>query len=202
MKPLPVRVWHGQPRPKPQGICAHGMSCDCPPCSCQSKSRLRRVHRSQEAFLLVGHWFVRPLSYLSKNGPSFCRRAGRQAQGSSTRIIRQGKQEKAYACGEEAEQAPRAPDPGRARADRARPVAALSCTGRCRMSTSSALPCSGRRATSTTGHVYDVEIGKQAACTCPDHASGKLCTHILFVFLRVLRVARTNSQTSFGRQRC
>jgi len=54
----------------------------------------------------------------------------------------------------------------------------------------------------STGHVYDVEIGKQPACTCPDHASGKLCKHILFVFLRVLRVARTNPQTSFGRLRC
>jgi hypothetical protein len=44
----------------------------------------------------------------------------------------------------------------------------------------------------STGNVYAVVVGSQPACTCPDHAKGNLCKHILFVFLRVLRVSSTN----------
>jgi hypothetical protein len=38
----------------------------------------------------------------------------------------------------------------------------------------------------STGNVYDVTISRQCTCTCPD--SVNLCKHILFVFLRVLKV--------------
>ena len=44
----------------------------------------------------------------------------------------------------------------------------------------------------STGNVYDVVISQTPSCTCPDHAKGNLCKHILFVFLRVLRLSRDN----------
>jgi hypothetical protein len=44
----------------------------------------------------------------------------------------------------------------------------------------------------STGNIYKVEISQQVSCTCPDHGKGNLCKHILFIFLRVLRVRRSN----------
>jgi len=40
----------------------------------------------------------------------------------------------------------------------------------------------------STGNVYDVIIQRVPHCTCPDHANGNLCKHILFVLLKVMRV--------------
>ena len=44
----------------------------------------------------------------------------------------------------------------------------------------------------TTGNVYDVTIQRVPHCTCPDHANGNLCKHILFVLLKVMRVPSTS----------
>jgi hypothetical protein len=44
----------------------------------------------------------------------------------------------------------------------------------------------------STGNIYHVMISRTPSCSCPDHAKGNLCKHILFVFLRVLRVATSN----------
>ena len=46
----------------------------------------------------------------------------------------------------------------------------------------------------STGNVYDVTISKRCSCTCPDEFN--CCKHILFVFLRVLKVNR-NSHVIF-----
>eukprot|EP00878_Enallax_costatus_P008630 GHUV01009023.1.p1 GENE.GHUV01009023.1~~GHUV01009023.1.p1 ORF type:complete len:344 (+),score=82.61 GHUV01009023.1:103-1134(+) len=43
-----------------------------------------------------------------------------------------------------------------------------------------------------TGNVYNVTISRHPHCTCPDHAKGNLCKHILFVMLRVLKLATDN----------
>lgn len=40
----------------------------------------------------------------------------------------------------------------------------------------------------STGNVYDVAIRRVPRCTCPDHAKGNLCKHILFVLLKVMAV--------------
>jgi uncharacterized Zn finger protein len=40
--------------------------------------------------------------------------------------------------------------------------------------------------------VYDVTISRRPHCSCPDHANGNLCKHILFVMLRVLKLSTTN----------
>eukprot|EP00935_MAST-01C_sp_MAST-1C-sp1_P000209 g209.t1 len=40
----------------------------------------------------------------------------------------------------------------------------------------------------STGNVYIVTICKIPSCTCPDHAKGNLCKHILFVLLKVARL--------------
>eukprot|EP01116_Phalansterium_solitarium_P017391 TRINITY_DN4270_c0_g1_i2.p1 TRINITY_DN4270_c0_g1~~TRINITY_DN4270_c0_g1_i2.p1 ORF type:complete len:343 (-),score=103.64 TRINITY_DN4270_c0_g1_i2:261-1289(-) len=40
------------------------------------------------------------------------------------------------------------------------------------------------------GNVYDVVISHRPTCNCPDFGKGYLCKHLLFVFLRVLRVDR------------
>jgi hypothetical protein len=42
----------------------------------------------------------------------------------------------------------------------------------------------------STGNVYDVTVQKFPNCTCPDAERGNLCKHILFVFLKVLRLDR------------
>jgi Ring finger domain/SWIM zinc finger len=44
----------------------------------------------------------------------------------------------------------------------------------------------------STGNVYDVTIQRVPHCTCPDHAKGNLCKHILFVLLKVMRVPSTS----------
>eukprot|EP01083_Nonionella_stella_P025481 70152_1 len=41
----------------------------------------------------------------------------------------------------------------------------------------------------STGNVYTITIGTLHNCTCPDFAKGNLCKHVLFVVLKVLRVA-------------
>ena len=38
----------------------------------------------------------------------------------------------------------------------------------------------------STGNVYDVRVSKIPTCSCPDHARGNLCKHILFVLLKVI----------------
>jgi len=38
----------------------------------------------------------------------------------------------------------------------------------------------------STGNVYNVAIQRVPHCTCPDHARGNLCKHILFVLLKVM----------------
>jgi SWIM zinc finger len=40
----------------------------------------------------------------------------------------------------------------------------------------------------STGNVYTVTIEKVPHCTCPDHARGNLCKHILFVLLKVMSI--------------
>jgi uncharacterized Zn finger protein len=40
--------------------------------------------------------------------------------------------------------------------------------------------------------VYTVKISRHPNCTCPDHDKGNLCKHILFVMLRVLKLATNN----------
>ncbi|CAM9475269.1 unnamed protein product, partial [Phaeothamnion confervicola] len=40
----------------------------------------------------------------------------------------------------------------------------------------------------STGNVYEVRIAKGPSCSCPDHGRGNVCKHILFVFLKVLKV--------------
>jgi hypothetical protein len=46
----------------------------------------------------------------------------------------------------------------------------------------------------STGNVYDVEIAKFPSCSCPDFGRGYLCKHILFVFLKVLKVKETSNK--------
>ena len=38
----------------------------------------------------------------------------------------------------------------------------------------------------STGNVYEVVIAEIPHCSCPDHAKGNLCKHILFVMLKVV----------------
>lgn len=45
----------------------------------------------------------------------------------------------------------------------------------------------------STGNVYDVAIGRAPNCSCPDHAKGNLCKHILFVLLKVMAIPSTSS---------
>jgi hypothetical protein len=40
--------------------------------------------------------------------------------------------------------------------------------------------------------VYTVRISKQPRCDCPDAAKGHVCKHILFVYLRVLKLSASN----------
>ena len=39
-----------------------------------------------------------------------------------------------------------------------------------------------------SGNVYTVTISKNPHCSCPDHAKGNVCKHILFVMLRAIRL--------------
>jgi hypothetical protein len=43
-----------------------------------------------------------------------------------------------------------------------------------------------------TGNVYNVEISRHPTCDCPDHVRGNLCKHVLFVYLRALKVHYTD----------
>lgn len=43
-----------------------------------------------------------------------------------------------------------------------------------------------------TANVYNVELGRCPSCSCPDFAKGNLCKHILFVYLRVLKLSPAN----------
>lgn len=43
-----------------------------------------------------------------------------------------------------------------------------------------------------TGNVYTVRISRHPTCDCPDHAKGNLCKHILFIYLRALKLAPNN----------
>ena len=45
----------------------------------------------------------------------------------------------------------------------------------------------------STGNVYTVTIGPEPCCTCPDGEKGNVCKHILFVFIRVLKIPRTSA---------
>lgn len=38
----------------------------------------------------------------------------------------------------------------------------------------------------STGNVYDITVAQTPHCSCPDHAKGHLCKHILFVMLKVI----------------
>jgi uncharacterized Zn finger protein len=40
--------------------------------------------------------------------------------------------------------------------------------------------------------VYTVTISRSPHCSCPDHAKGNVCKHILFTMLRVLRLPQDN----------
>ncbi|RIA88093.1 hypothetical protein C1645_806984 [Glomus cerebriforme] len=44
----------------------------------------------------------------------------------------------------------------------------------------------------STGNVYTVTITHLPDCTCPDFKKGNLCKHIIFVYLRVLRLNRNS----------
>jgi hypothetical protein len=45
----------------------------------------------------------------------------------------------------------------------------------------------------STGNIYEVQIKRMPSCTCPDHAKGNLCKHILFVMLKVIKLPRTSN---------
>jgi hypothetical protein len=45
----------------------------------------------------------------------------------------------------------------------------------------------------SVGNVYTVVVNELPSCTCPDFGKGNLCKHILFVFLKVLRVPSNSS---------
>jgi len=42
----------------------------------------------------------------------------------------------------------------------------------------------------STGNLYTVKINLAPSCSCPDFGKGNFCKHILFVYLKVLRVPR------------
>eukprot|EP01006_Ploeotia_vitrea_P056329 TRINITY_DN68091_c3_g3_i1.p1 TRINITY_DN68091_c3_g3~~TRINITY_DN68091_c3_g3_i1.p1 ORF type:complete len:316 (-),score=23.45 TRINITY_DN68091_c3_g3_i1:136-1083(-) len=48
--------------------------------------------------------------------------------------------------------------------------------------------CGSYAVLGSTGNVYDVDICQFPKCSCPDHQRGNLCKHIVFVFLKVLKV--------------
>jgi len=45
----------------------------------------------------------------------------------------------------------------------------------------------------STGNIYEVAIEQRPFCNCPDFQKGNICKHILFVFLKVLRVPDCSS---------
>eukprot|EP00977_Amphora_coffeiformis_P010721 scaffold2512_cov164-Amphora_coffeaeformis.AAC.6 len=44
----------------------------------------------------------------------------------------------------------------------------------------------------STGNVYKVTLAHLVHCTCPDHAKGNVCKHILFVMLKVVGLPATS----------
>lgn len=40
----------------------------------------------------------------------------------------------------------------------------------------------------STGNYYTVTICQKPTCTCPDFGKGNICKHLVFVYLRVLRI--------------
>eukprot|EP01083_Nonionella_stella_P186688 684212_1 len=44
----------------------------------------------------------------------------------------------------------------------------------------------------STGNCYNVIISNLPTCTCPDFAKGNQCKHILFIYLKVLKVAQSS----------
>jgi Ring finger domain/SWIM zinc finger len=44
----------------------------------------------------------------------------------------------------------------------------------------------------STGNIYTVTISNLVNCTCPDHAKGHVCKHILFVMLKVVGLPDTS----------
>lgn len=40
----------------------------------------------------------------------------------------------------------------------------------------------------STGNVYDVVISKLLSCSCPDHAKGNHCKHLIFVLMKVCKI--------------
>jgi len=42
------------------------------------------------------------------------------------------------------------------------------------------------------GNVYEVNIKKLPSCTCPDFGNGNICKHILFIYLKVLKVEKNS----------
>ncbi|CAB9526179.1 kinase kinase [Seminavis robusta] len=44
----------------------------------------------------------------------------------------------------------------------------------------------------STGNLYTVKISKLVHCSCPDHAKGNVCKHILFVMLKVIGLPDTS----------
>ncbi|KAJ7529207.1 hypothetical protein O6H91_15G037700 [Diphasiastrum complanatum] len=43
-----------------------------------------------------------------------------------------------------------------------------------------------------TGNVYTVKLEKIPSCTCPDFSRGHVCKHLLFVYLRVLKLPQSD----------
>ena len=68
-----------------------------------------------------------------------------------------------------------------------------ACTQRMYLVTKDAEPdmealCCNFVVLGSTGNVYNVAIQRIPSCSCPDHARGNLCKHILFVLLKVMAV--------------
>lgn len=45
----------------------------------------------------------------------------------------------------------------------------------------------------TTGNLYKCKIANKPTCDCPDSKRGHVCKHLLFIYIRVLRVEQNNS---------
>ena len=48
----------------------------------------------------------------------------------------------------------------------------------------------------STGNIYDIDIGRLPSCSCPDFRKGNLCKHVLFVYLKVLKVPTPSPRSS------
>ncbi|KAM0752380.1 hypothetical protein T439DRAFT_379446 [Meredithblackwellia eburnea MCA 4105] len=45
----------------------------------------------------------------------------------------------------------------------------------------------------STGNVYHIHIGHLPSCSCPDSGKGHHCKHVMFIFLKVLRVPKDSN---------